>query len=106
MLRQSILILLVIMLSPVARLTTVAAPGKTEDLLIVSGGENQKQLKAESLLQIDKGEYLIFGDFAIASRTNWVLPLELKIWSRGAGDVSFIELTPLLGVFDDPRSAA
>jgi hypothetical protein len=106
MLSQSILIVLVIMLSPVARPTTFGAPGKTDDLLIVSGGENEKRLKAENLLPIDKGQYLIYGDFSIAARTNWVLPLELKIWSRGAGDLSFIELTPLLGVFDDPGSAA
>ena len=107
MLRQSVLIVLLIMLSPVALLITAAAAlGKTDDLLIVSGGENEKRLKSENLLQIEKDEYLIYGDFSIASRADWALPLELKIWSRGTGEVSFIDLTPLVGVFDGPRSPA
>ncbi|HKR61100.1 MAG TPA: hypothetical protein VJS64_15375 [Pyrinomonadaceae bacterium] len=105
--RQSVLLVLLVILSSLAPLTTTTATsGKTNDLLIVSGGQNERRIKAESLLQLDTGEYLVFGDFSIVSRGKSAVPLEVTIWSRGAGEFAFIELTPLLSVFDDPKSAS
>lgn len=67
---------------------------KTSDLVIVSGGQSQERLKTEQLLTIDGKKEFVIRTFSVGARTNLTTPQELRIWSRGMGEIHFFEVPP------------
>jgi hypothetical protein len=100
------IIVFLTVLSPLRALAQAPASTKTRDLLILSGGQSEERLKATSLLKVDDNGYLAYGILSVAPRARFAQPQDIVIWGRGMSGLSFFELTPLLGVFENPQTAA
>ena len=93
---------------PTPGVATKPTPGvatKTSDVLIVSGGQSEQRLTTGKLLAVDT-DYLMYGSFAITSRSPLTEPQDVAVWGQGSTGLSFFELTPLIGVFNDPKDGA
>jgi hypothetical protein len=82
-----------------------AVPTKTADLLILTGGQSEQRLKATNLIQVNGQEgYLVYGIFSFVLLKNLGQPQDIVVWGRGMSGLSFFELAPLVGIFENPKS--